>query len=324
MSIKERSNIAEEVTRRHFLWIGVFTAGGTLALGGAGKFLIDRLFPPEENPYLGWEKFRDDYLPQEKVVAIGEDIRSSWELPGFPEAGELILLSQRESGRLADFLPQLQDHGPIKIRFTNLVETAGAIGAVAFNVRGVTVEAQVRNRATGETQEGVFVEANKMELVVELDNSFYRGPEIAKKLIMVKEFSHLLYIEEQKRVVTEEVARNFEIIEPKVDNLEAFLFINGHLKPGIRNMPSLGDSFDNALFDLDGAGYWHIMPAFGKMRSVGLLSERDLTVLKSDNQAFGEVRIKGLLQEVKTGEFVWKEGIGPFSREWRSVIRGIV
>jgi hypothetical protein len=60
------------------------------------------------------------------------------------------------------------------------------------------------------------------------------------------------------------------------------------------------------------------------MRSEGALSSRDLGVLESNNKAFEGARSVGILEEKGKGNFVWKEGIGPFSPEWTSIVRPIL
>ncbi len=322
---KERLEQARQIARRHFLKLTGLGIGAAVFGCGGITWLITSRPRSESLPYQDWGIYQNALLPTDLVIAIGEDIKNSVEFLGFPEVGEIILLSSQRPDRLHELLPELIDHGPLGIRLTNLVEKEGANGALNHKIAATALRARVRNRATRETREGIFAQVNRLQLVVELDNSFYLAPKVAKQLILVKEFSHFLYFGEHKKVISVDVLQNFDILEPSsILGLENFLLINGYAKPSLAGIPSLGDKFDNARVDIDGAGYWHIMAAFGKMKVNGLLSATDLQVLWSNDLAFERARSSGLLIEKSRGEFVWREEITPFSQEWLSIIRPIL
>jgi hypothetical protein len=199
------------------------------------------------------------------------------------------------------------------------------VGLLDHNVKGVGIRVYIKDRSTGKTQEITLVNPTRLKLTVHLDNTFYLASDVAKKFILVKEFSHLLYVQQHARLITEQILAQFEISAPEGVNLPLLFWSNGQLKGISRNIPSLGDYFDNAFFDFDGAGYWHNTPAFGKMKKLGHLSPRDINVLAINNRIFIEALQAGLLIENKQAEFSWAPGIeGPFSPPWLDTIRKII
>lgn len=308
-------------TRREFLKAVGITTGALVVLGIGGKFSLDML--RSKDPYAGWEKYQDSVLPKEIAIAIGEDLKKDTSYPGFSEIGPLVIASQLDPEKIKTFYSSnLQ--GEVSIVFANTIK-AGSLSDLEHNTKSVVLETEIYNKSR-HTQKGVLVQINSLNLSVRLDNTSYLAPDAAKRLLLVKEFSHFLYIAKQREIIKQEVLENFEIVQPKVSESElgVLLQMNAFMRSGTESIVSLGERFENAIIDLDGAGYWHIMRAYGKMKVNGVLSPRDVLILGSDDLAFETARQRGLLIEKKKGEFVWKEGIGPFSPQWTDITRKIL
>ena len=330
---KENTNGPKSPSRRIFLgkmaeFIAAVTVLGSIPADTLPKNKPAPLPPrPEQSeafdPYRHWELYRNGTLPREHVAAIGRDLAHSPQYPGFPEVGTIIALSLEQPSQLQQYLPQLENHGPIDIKLSNLMARIGALSELFVDTNGVGITATVRHNQTGETKQGGLAKVDRMPLVVNMDNGFASAPDVAKKLIIVKEFSHLLYMNLHQQVIAQTVLQRFEIDLEEPVNLPNLLFINAQASVKIRGI-DFGDMYNNAPDDLDGAGYWHIIQALGKMRAMGLLSPTDLVILEGANTAFEEAKRRGLLIEENPGEFVWKEGIGPFSPEWTAMMRPIL
>lgn len=306
---REKATQAEHDPGRRMLLKGLAGVGLGALAGVGGKWLFDRL--ETQNPYRNWEKYRNSALPRELTLALGEDIEKTVEYQGFPQVGRIIVAVQKDPESLKKIIPYLD--GAIDIRLSDTVRKEGAVGFLDHDFRGIGTKVIIEDIRTGKTQETTLVNPTRLKLTVYLDNSFYLAPDVAKKFILVKEFSHLLYVQQHALVITDQVLSRFNIRVPEGINLPLFLWSNGHLKAISRNIPSFGDYFDNAFFDYDGAGYWHNTPAFGKMKKLGHLSTKDIVVLATNNTIFNEALRAGLLIETGYGEFTWRDGIGPFS-----------
>lgn len=306
--------------QRRMLLKGIVGIGAAALAGVGGKLLFEYL--AVKNPYLNWERHQNSTLPRELVLAIGEDIEKAVDYAGFPQVGRLITIIQKDPESLKKIVPYID--GPIDVRLSDTVRTERAVGLLHHDFRGVGIKVFIEDLRTGKTQETTLVNPTRLKLTVHIDNSFYLAPDVAKKFILVKEFSHLLYVRQHTQVITEQVLSQFSIRVPEGTNLPLLLWSNGQLKASSEYIPSLGDYFDNAFFDYDGAGYWHNTPAFGKMKKLGHLSSKDVGVLATNNTIFNESLRAGLLVEIGHGEFAWRTGIGPFSPQWLGIIRNVI
>lgn len=299
---------------------------GTAAVAGLSLFLGNKLSQPQEvatpansAPYRNWERYRNSVLPSETVIAIGNDIAQATAYSGFAEVGRIIVNTQKNPEKLKEIFPSFKP--PINLFFTDSVEKSGALATLTLNADGVTVAANVRNKQTGQEQKGIFAQINKIALGVEMDNTSYAAPDLAKILLLVKEFSHFAYYQRHKEVLLKQVAENFEILEPANMSPDE-IYENAIFQVGKgKNIPEMGDLFEHALIDVDGAGYWHTTPAFGKMKRLSHLNAQTIRILASNDWAFETAVGRGLLLEKGKGEFSWREGIGPFSTDWLNITR---
>lgn len=276
---------------------------------------------PKDNPYAGWERYQNKPLPKEIVLKIGQDLAKDTQYPGFKEVGELIILAQEHPEQLQKYLSGAKTS--VGISLAETVPERGALGYLVYHPVTTEIAAKTKDKRTGDIKDGVFIKWDKVDLKVELDNSYIFSPNIFKKLIIVKEYSHLLYHPQHKDKIIQEVLDHYEILKPTADlNIPNLLYQTALHEE--RNTPVSGALFSQAKYDADGAGYWHIMPAYGKMKALGMVNAQSLDVLENDDRAFETARKRGLLIEKNKGEFVWKEGIGPFSPEWTQITRAIL
>lgn len=330
------------MTRRNVLK-GAAALGVAVFFAGCGTDTSPQSTPEQGNPYViainegsykNWANLGT--LSPETVQAIGADIASS-SLPGFKEVGEIMQALQTPASLHAYFSMPTPEK-PVGIIVKDLVTEADAIGALQLETHVIAVDAALKENKTGNIQKMLLGQVERINAIgIEMDTSFVNVPDVIKQLILVKEFSHFLFIAQHMDLVKKQVLEHFTLVEPKnpLPDLATFLYFNGRMKETAPQLtiPSLTDLFDHAFTDLDGAGYFYIMPAYGWMKrqtlsNGGPLLPDELTTqsdsfLHSDEQAFQAAISAGLLIEKTPGEFIWKEGIGPFSPEWTGIMRPI-
>lgn len=306
------------------------TGATLLILGGSligGKCIYDNFYGKESSlssqgdtgiDYNAvWELHRNRELPKEVVLAIGEDIRRSVEFPGFFEVGELIALSQTNPDQLQRYIPLYTNSEPFGVRLSSL---GGSLAQITLSADGVGEAATFVNKRTEEIINTVIGKWKRIYTPnIKFDNSLVQTSNEVKKLMFVKEFSHLLYMREQERVIMNQLTSSYEIMAPDLEDLASHIFHSALSKIRIASIDLEG--YDKAEDDLDCAGHWHILPAFGKMRYTGLLSSKDLKALEVNNQIFEAAVKTGLLLDHGKGTFSWKSDIGPFNTDWLSICR---
>lgn len=280
------------------------------------------LAPPTfpSTPYRDWERYQDLALPPETVIAIGNEIAQDITYPGFSEVGKIIVDTQRNPDKFKSVFPQLAP--PINVRFTNTVKEDRALANIDHDIKGIAVVARTRNKKTREVSTGVFADIDRVALTIKMDNSSSQAPDLAKRFLLVKEFSHFVYYQQHKEEMLKQIFENFDILEP-ADMDTTFLYENGVFRIG-SNVPRLGELFENGLIDIDGAGYWHTTQAFGKMKRLGHLPQSAIHVLSSNDKVFETALVRGLLLDQGKGKFTWKNGVGPFNPEWTSITRAVL
>lgn len=324
-----------------------FLGAAAALLGGAAIFGIhkarsegDQQSPPQatakpegvlpkrvESAYNGWERYENSNLPKEVVMGIARDLASNTEYPGFAEVGSLLIEANTTNGSLAPRIRPLNTQEDLRISLLrSMAQKMGAVAYLEIDNTSIGTEGEFKLKGGGEFRPGLFTrieDPTKIQAILDSNTAF--APDEAKRLLIVKELSHLLLITEHKRAIMSQVLQDYDIRlkDPTLD-LEDILYVSALDKPHFKNIPSLTDLFDNAGLDIDGGGYWYILKALGKMISRGLLKGEDLVVLNSNVQAFEAAKRRGLLIERGKGEFDWKEGIGPFSPEWTAIGRAVL
>ncbi len=309
------------LSRRNLLKAAV-VAGATIAAGSVVKLEVDRQqYDQEEKSYQGWEAYQNRVLPQFLVLQIGQNIEHT-DYPGFNEVGKIIQRSQTDFTSLEQFYPRLQN--PIGVGMSNLVQKIGAIADFNESITGVGVNVALKDKKTGAQQNTVLVDPTKVSSSqVLLENSMWLASSMAKRLLLVKEFSHLLYMDQFKQILLDYVTSRFVVTTAAKASLDDLLVTMAYLYGDPAKPSLLGYYFDNGRKFLDYAGYWHIMPAFGLAMERGDLTSQDIGVMYSDKHAFTEAKNRGLLLEPTKGQFQWKQGVGPFSQEWQDVMKPI-
>lgn len=302
--------------------LALAAGGATLLAGGAvTKFFVDAQRYTPDQDYNNWERYDNKVLPPELVIRLGQDLQSLNVYPGFHQAGELLVTSQQQPDRLRDFAPEFNG-----MLFPVMVVSKQTQTMLTVIRRARIIGTLIEDKQAHTTIQVNLNDIKDVSLGIEIDGKGMKASPNAKRLLLVKEISHLFYYPQAKQRVVDAInARyNIETTSPRASDFSTFIFYSGFdrlISP--QRVPSLGDEFDNAYYDIDGAGQWHIIPALGKMRTYGLLSDYDLSVLSTPNRAFDASVEQGLLIEKEKGEFVWKEGVGPFSSEWIKLMRPI-
>ena len=284
-----------------------------------GVVIVLGIWP--ELPYFGWEKYQNKSLPSSVVINIGENIKDLGDIyPGFTEAGKIIIASQKDPKSLEIYPKPLQ---PFKIEFDDFIKRDHALAGFSWNRLGRDVGVNLKNKKTGEIQRIYLVDPETVSPRIGLDNSVYLASSMAKKILLVKEFSHILYVNQFKEILAQEVTKNYEIDTSANAPISELLMTNAIMRGNPKYPSPFGYYFDNSNKLVDYAGYWHIMPSFGMAIERGLLDNKDTMPLDTGKKAFDKVIEKGLLIKTggKNGSFVWK--VGPFSKEWIEIMSSI-
>lgn len=277
---------------------------------------------PSPNPYQNWERYHNSTFPSQAILEIGQNIADTLEYPGFKQAGELLVLSQKYPERLQQLIPLYAGSKPLQLRLTNLVRTAGAIAMLNIEASGIGVDVKVTDRKSGRRINIVLGKFGKITspLSIDLDNGISFAPDIVKKLMIVKEISHLFFMRQHQDLIANEIMSRFDIDTSNLADLATQLQANAYSELVPKGI-DFGDLYKNAFADLDGAAHWYILPSFGKMKSQGLFSPQDLRVLSTIDRIFEAAKSSGLLIDQGQGTFVWQEGVGPFHPLWLTLVR---
>lgn len=283
--------------------------------------------PQKSNLYTGWERYANRNLPRETVMDIARDLAADTEYPGFSEVGQMVVEANTRNGSIDPRIKPLSTVEDLRIGLLkDLSHQQGALARLEVKNTTTGIEGEFKPKGEAEFQQGFFTRVTEPNvLTVILDSSSYVAPEMAKKLLIVKEFSHLLLIAEHKKAIAAQVLQNFDVrFKNPAFDIEDVLYSSGQDKPDFNNIPSLTDLFNHTRIDWDGAGYWYVIRALGKMMAKGVFSSKDLDILNSNVAAFQAARKDGLLIEQGSGDYVWKQGIGPFSPEWTAIGRAVL
>lgn len=314
------------LTRRQLIIGGTVIAGTTLAtLLRPWDWFIS---PTEQsevkypNPYQNWERYHNSTFPYQAILEIGQNMANTLEYPGFKQAGELLVISQKHPERLQQLIPLYAGSKPLQLRLTNLVRTAGAIAMLNIEASWIGVDVKVTDRKSGRRTNIVLGKFGRTTspLSIDLDNGISFAPDIVKKLMIVKEISHLFFMRQHQDLIANEIMSRFDIDTSNLADLAAQLQANAYNEPVPKGI-DFGDLYKNAFADLDGAAHWYILPSFGKMKSQGLFSPQDLRVLSTNDRIFETAKSSGLLINQGQGTFVWQEGVGPFHPLWLTLVR---
>ena len=190
-----------------------------------------------------------------------------------------------------------------------------------ISTKGSQTEMEIVDKQTGTREPKVFIIPDRdLEYTIVLNNSLSYAPTIVKKLVLVKEFSHFLYISQLRDALVRDISARWEFPEVGQNNLADFLFINAVVHESTDHIPTLPDFYNNFNHYVDGAGYWHIMRAYGRMKARKMLSANDISSILRVDDVFNRALAKGILKDTGKGNYERKDGIGPMSPEWTSII----
>ncbi len=165
--------------RRNFLKWGMVIAGGVAAAALGAKVISEQGKEVQKPFYQGWEKYTNTYLPDSVFAQISKDIAGTTNYPGFVEVGNLMVLHQANPNSLSKIHPQFV--GPVRAKFTELVQARGAVAAFSQDVAGQWVNTQFKEIGTGKSQQFKMAKPTKIETEILITNSFSRAPEEVKK-----------------------------------------------------------------------------------------------------------------------------------------------
>lgn len=268
--------------------------------------------------YENWQRYPDGILPRDQVVAIANDLINAKDYPGFPEAGQLLVKAITAPRLLTQINPPATEF--LRVGFANLNQQQGNLAMLQFNmeVEGV-IEADITDKTTGIASKALWDNPKSNRIDIFLDREVAYAPVAVKIYLIAKEISHLAYLAELKSLIFKEFTARFDLRSPSSLPQPDLLYVNSAL-PFTDDIP-MGLFFRNRFVLLDWAGYWHVTPTLGKMMHQGVLSDKDKFFLGGNVNAFNLAKERGLLVEQSPGNYVWQEGIGPYSQEWQDVMK---
>ncbi|HZZ98736.1 MAG TPA: hypothetical protein VFG51_02275, partial [Candidatus Saccharimonadia bacterium] len=212
----------------------------------------------KDKPYMGWEQYVNGDIPQAFIFKIGQELINS-DYKGFPELGDLVVQSQVDYASVPQISPKLVE--PVKFGMRDL-SSRGALASFTQNVRGIYRNVSAEDIKSGQTETKLMVAVSGGSGVnVTFDNYAVYGSPGLRRLLTVKEISSFLYMDEMRRHIVEEVTAMKRVDVPPAE-LADFLMVNAYYDQTKTKPSGFGFYFDNILKILDGAGYWHTLPAY--------------------------------------------------------------
>ncbi len=307
-------------SRRDFFKIAGIGIGATiLAAAGLAKY-AEQQQSQADQIYQHWELLKNQAFSKELYAKIAEDLQKS-KYPGFAQAGEILAQLQENPASFTVLTPPLTETP--RIVLLELVRDWGAVGQIRFGVLPSYEDVPITDVATGAAETKNMVRPQSTEIILRFENSLALGSTLAKRYLLTKEVSHIAYLPELKRKIVAEAAA-LKTISPENFPPDDFLFMNAICNSDANNPSGFGFAYDNCMRLLDGAGYWHVMPALGLGIYKGEFTDEDLNVFGESVDVFYGAVQKGLLIDKGSGVFEWAEGVGPFSQAWFDIISPLI
>lgn len=319
---REERNSTPPKGSRGFTRRAWFAALGLTALASTLGVVIYEQQRSSTNEY-SW--FPNTQLDSDVIKTIGEDLMKETLLAGFPEVGQLLVTSQQNPERLQDFYPQAIPPLAVGIsdfsKISGLVERYAPIAALSRNMTGTLEYGTYLDKQSNVEAECKFAKPQGAKLLILIDNKLVATSAYLKKLLIVKEGCQVFLAKDQARAIEKQVSSRYDL-KPSfpITDMDAFLLMNAKSRQKYPAIPSLGDLFDNAPVDLDGAGYHYIIPPYIEMKQRNLLDTRDLSFTKAIDIVIEDARIAGLLVD-NNGKTTWRSDVTPFSTPWISIFR---
>ncbi len=319
---------AQIMTRGVFLRRAGATVAGVAVAGGAVPYLISQykahpeIFgvpqPFSESVFDNWKPYANNEIPTDSVLAIADSLIKATEFHGFPEAGHLLRTGVTSPQSLVQVKPTLS--APIKVVLKSMAGT-GSVAAFYFDTDFEGLPSKIFDRDAKQSYEVVAGNPTRTVVEVELENSIVLGSNAVKALLIAKEISHLAHMEELKDIIFRDFSQHLDINSSSSLPSPDLVLANAMLSISLKPAPPMGFYYRNAQVLLDWAGYWHINQAVGKMVRRNLLTDRDKQVISGNINVLNLAIQRGLVSEPTSGEFVWRQGVGPFSQEWIGVMK---
>jgi hypothetical protein len=307
-------------------------AGGlgvaTVAVTPVGILLANELRKPPQHEAVRrndqlYRNLASGQISPELLFDITADMRSMADYPTIKETGDVFQKALVDPTFLERYSPTLAPMGGIKVSVSHLDDKTLATynDPVPFDLVPLVLS---RTNSQNEVHTYGVVPKKDAKAQVNIDVSdkliTNRVSPMVFRLYLAKEMSHPLRMQEQNKIVIEDI-RKQGIIVPKEqeDTLirtsaqarRLMLTVDGWLDAIRNDMPT---SFFNARTDLDLAGYWSIIPDFATaVLKKQITGERDLEACDILLKATLQAQSKGYLPGNK-----WN--VGPFSPEWVSII----
>lgn len=273
-------------------------------------------------PSLQWMSelrlYSNKEIPSSLVKQIATDMANSNDYPSLASSGKLILDQYDNPKKAHEMLPftQIANPFPMKFIFTDQLD-AKTRAFLQIDMQDITQELELLDRSNSQIIRfmGVKAISHTYDIFLNTHLITINTSQWSYKLLLAKETSHLLYLNQQMDDVWNSVTQTYDIKggeETKPILLETAY---GSDYPQLR-VPSLGSHFDRAREILDYAAYWHINLDVLRLNQQGKLTSPDQKALEA-NIALAELSLtKGLVVSDNMGVLRWKEGVGPFSDDW--------
>jgi hypothetical protein len=272
-----------------------------------------------ESGFQNWEKYRGKPLPKESILSIADTLINSPEYEGFPDAGKLLKTAATNYQEINQFSPSLSQ--ALAINLIDLFSSTGAVAEMNHKESGVKMNVRIDNKSTGEPFNIVMDNITKRTTDINIEQNSAYGSGAVRTFLIAKEISHFKYMPILKEIIYSKFTNEFDVKSNLPQSLDDFLFNNAVVEVPVNVNPKMSFEYLNAPVLIDWAGYWHVTPALGRMLKQKVFTAEDEKVIGPNIRVLKLAQERGLISEQKPGVFVWKQGVGPFSKEWQQVMR---
>lgn len=322
---------ANKSSRRLFLRRAATTAGGAAILAiGAAVAVGPQIKPREIQPsipdwYPSLRLYKSKELPRSLVEKLSRDLSIQKEYPSLSEVGDFLLKNLQEPNNVSDYEPVFKPQGkPIAVKFADI---GGALAQFDDKGQAVVTEEiflKSKNNQPDLRFNGLATESSV--LIVTLNDRLLdvnASPRLIR-LMLAKEASHLFYFKSLREQMLKSLADAYDI--PQEEHIEDILVataMNAN-HPRLR-IPLIVPRFNKFADYADYAGFGHIVLDLAQMKSRGLLTSNDQSILSYNIGGLNLALERGLIiKDSSTPHtFTWSPNVSPTSEPWYNVMEDV-
>lgn len=326
---KEAAEVLSAIKGRRIKAVGA--TGVTLAAVGipAIRYGLGVLAEQEQrkSPYeLLGNYLNAEKVPTELILRIAEDMMQKGDYQFVPQAGKILEKGIKEPASLGEYSKHFQGVGLFAVDFDIDSPTLSAQFSREFNKdkRPVDLVRKSDGFIVGLQEFLPRAGADNFVKIHLSKTAMANGASpIAYDLLLAKELSHFLLYKSLQEEVTRDLRGVFDFDSSAEDGL----FNVSCVAPGVLAKDQMEKatgagvpaSFIKSSLYMDWGGYWYVVADTLKALDAGMLNDEDRRLLEFPIKSGRKAQEMGVLNKA-SGGYVWKEGVGPVSSQWRSII----